>query len=198
MTRFSPCKLFGVALGCAALVLGAIYASADPRHSHGNAGRENFHANAGTTFILAPASTVGGPRTHSIDGVVLVSSLGDCTFHATATLVETATPGYYLITDGIFLFTTADGTSTLTASAEGTLIANPANAAMADIQYDVTFTGGTGSLAGADGCGKLHGFVYFTDCDLVQPGGDSNCEGIVPAGANTGKACWLLDGNLTK
>ena len=51
--------------------------------------------------------------------------------------------------------------------------------------------------AGAHGFAKIHdGLAYFTDCGLVQPGGDSSCEGIVPPGANTGKACWLLDGDL--
>ena len=187
MTKLSLSKVLGLALGCAALVLGAIYASADPKHSE----PKRFHANAGTTFILASNGA------HRIDGVVLTSSLGDCTFHGTANLVPTATAGYYLITDGLFLITSADGSSTLTASAEGSLTVNPANAAtMADIQYDVTFTGGTGSQAGAHGSGKLHGFVEFTDCGLVQPGGDSLCEGIVPIGAKTGKACWLLDGDL--
>jgi len=194
MKKLSLYKVLGLALGCVALVLGAV--SASSKDSHGNWGTA-FHANGGTTFILSPASYSGGPRTHTIDGVVRVSSLGDCTFHAMATLVETATPGHYLITDGSFLFTTPDGSSTLTASAEGTGTVNPENPYMLDIEYNVTFTGGTGSLAGAHGYAKLHdGFAYFTNCDLVQPGGDSTCEGIVPAGANTGKACWLLDGVL--
>ena len=213
MTKLSPFKVLGLALGCAILVLGAIYASADPKPSES----KHFHANAGTTFVLLPASTPGGPRSHSIDGVVRISSadllgqpvysriagyedvnLGDCTFHATANLVETATPGSFLITDGVFLFTSADGKSTLTASAAGTLVVNPANPYMADIQYDVTFTGGTGSQAGAHGFGKLHGFVIFTTIDLVQPD-DTTVYPEPPAppsGSNTGKACWLLDGDL--
>ncbi len=185
MTKLSLFKVLGLALGSAALLLGPITVSA-----------EEFHANAGTTFILAPASTPGGPRSHTIDGVYLNSLLGDCTFHATANLVETASPTYFLITDGLFTITTADGASTLTASADGTLIVNPANGYMADIQYKVTFTGGTGRLARARGSAELHGFVYFTDIDLTQPGEDSNAYGIVPAGANTGKACWLMDGDL--
>lgn len=187
MTKPSISKVLGLALGCGAAALGAIYASAGDTHGDG---RKDFHANAGTTFILASDGS------HKIDGVVLTSAMGDCTFHATAQLVPTTTTGYFLITGGQFLFTSADGTSTLTASAEGSLTVNPANGAFADIQYDVTFTGGTGSQAGAHGSGKLHGFVEFTDCGLVQSGGDSICEGMVPAGANTGKACWLLDGDL--
>ena len=194
MNKLSLSKVLGLALGCGALVLGAVTASS--KDSHGNWGTV-LHGHAGTTFILSPASYAGGPRTHTIDGVVRISPLGDCTFHGIATLVETATPGHYLITDGSFLFTTADGTSSLTASAEGTGTVNPANPFMLDFQYDVTFTGGTGSLAGARGYGKIHdGLAYFTSCDLVQPGGDSVCEGIVPEGANTGKACWLLDADL--
>jgi hypothetical protein len=194
MTKLSPFKVLGLVLGCAALVLGAIYVSAEPKPSEW----KPFHANAGTTFVLLPASTPGGPRSHNIDGVVRVSSMGDCAFHGTANLVETTTPGSYLITDGIFLFTSADGSSTLTASAAGTLVVKPANQAMGDIEYDVTFTGGTGSQAGAHGTGKLQGFVMFTTIDLVQPD-DTTVPpepAAPPAGSSTGKACWLLDGDL--
>ena len=125
-------------------------------------------------------------------------NLGDCSFHGTANLVATANPDFFLITDGLFLFTSADGKSSLTASAEGTLTVNPANPYMADIEYDVTFTGGTGSQAGAHGSGKLHGFVMFTTIDLVQPD-DTTVPpepAAPPAGSSTGKACWLLDGDL--
>ena len=194
MTKLSPFKVLGLALGCAILVLGAIYANTDPKPSES----KHFHANAGTTFVLLSASTPGGPRSHNIDGIVRVSSLGDCTFHAMANLVETTTPGSFLITDGLFLFTSADGSSTLTASAAGTLVVNPANPYMAELQYDVTFTGGTGSQAGAHGFGKLHGFVMFTTIDLVQPDDTtvSPEPPAPPAGSSTGKACWLLDGDL--
>ena len=198
MTKLSPSKVLGLtlALGCATLVVGAIYASTAPKPSE----PKPFHANAGTTFVLFPASTPRGPQSHNIDGVVRVSSLGDCTFHATANLVATANPYFFLITDGRFLFTTADGSSTLTASAEGTLTVNPANHSMADIQYDVTFTGGTGSLEGAHGSGKLHGFVLFTTIDLVQPDDKTVPPEppAPPAGSSTGKACWLLDGDLDR
>jgi hypothetical protein len=195
MTKLNLSKVLGLALGCAALVLGAIYVSANPKPRES----KPFHANAGTTFVLLPASTPGGPRSHNIDGVVWVSSLGDCAFHGTADLVETSTPGSYLITDGHLLFTTADGKSTLTASATGTLTINPANPYMGNFQYDVTFTGGTGSLAGAHGYGKIHdGMVMFTTIDLVQPD-DATVPpepAAPPAGSATGKACWLLDGDL--
>ena len=194
MTRLNLSKVLGLALGCAALVLGAIYVSADQKPSHW----KPFHANAGTTFVLLPASTPGAPRSHNIDGVVRVSSMGDSTFHATANLVATANPDYFLITDGIFLFTSADGSSTLTATAAGALVVNPANPYMADIQYDVTFTGGTGSQAGAHGFGKLQGMVMFTTIDLVQSD-DTTVPpepAAPPAGSATGKACWLLDGDL--
>jgi len=213
MTKLSPSKVLGLALGCATLVLGAIYVSADPKPSES----KHFYANAGTTFVLLPAKTTGGPRSHNIDGVVRISSadllgqpvysriagyedvnLGGCSFHGTANLVATANPDFFLITDGLFLFTSADGKSSLTASAEGTLTVNPANPYMADIEYDVTFTGGTGSQAGAHGSGKLHGFVMFTTIDLVQPD-DTTVPpepAAPPAGSSTGKACWLLDGDL--
>ena len=194
MTKLSPFKVLGLALGCAILVLGAIYASTDPKPSES----KHFHANAGTTFVLLPASTPGGPRSHNIDGVVRFSSLGDCAFHATANLVGTSNPDYSLITDGLFLFTSADGKSSLRATAEGTLTVNPANPYMANIQYDVTFTGGTGSQAGAHGFGKLQGMVMFTTIDLVQPDDVTVPPepAAPPAGSSTGKACWLLDGDL--
>jgi hypothetical protein len=69
---------------------------------------------------------------------------------------------------------------------------------MADIEYDVTFTGGTGSQAGARGFGKLQGMVMFTTIDLVQSD-DTTVPPeppAPPAGSSTGKACWLLDGDL--
>ena len=196
MTKLNLSKILGLALGCAILALSAIYASADPKPSES----KQFHANAGTTFVLLPpTASTPGVRSHNIDGVVRVSVLGDCSFHATANLVATSTPGSYLITDGIFLFTSADGKSTLTATAEGTLTVNPANGYMADIQYDVTFTGGTGSQAGAHGFGKLQGMVMFTTIDLVQPD-DTTVQPAEPppppTGSSTGKACWLLDGDL--
>ena len=195
MTKLNLSKVLVLVLGCATLVLGAIYARSDPSPWES----DNFHAHAGTTFVLHPASTAGGPRSHNIDGVVRVLSLGDCSFHATAELVETTTPGFYQITDGQFLFTTADGKSTLTASATGTLTTNPANPYMGNFEYDVTFTGGTGLLAGAHGFGKLHdGMVMFTTIDLVQPD-DTTVPPeppAPPAGSSTGKACWLLDGDL--
>jgi len=134
MTKLSPSKVLGLALGCATLVLGAIYVSADPKPSES----KHFYANAGTTFVLLPAKTTGGPRSHNIDGVVRISSadllgqpvysriagyedvnLGDCSFHGTANLVATANPDFFLITDGLFLFTSADGKSSLTHSESG-------------------------------------------------------------------------------
>ena len=196
-TSFGLFKALSLTLGCAALVLGALYAKADSKSSQSNGAKQHFHAHGGTTFVLGPPDP-SGVQSHTIDGVYVNSLLGDCTFHATANLVPTATPGYYLITDGQFLITTADGLSTLTATAVGTGTLNPANPYMLDIQYQVTFTGGSGSLAGARGSAKLHdGLAYFTTCDLVQTGGDPNCNGtVVAAGANTGKACWLMDGEL--
>ncbi len=194
MTKLSPSKGLVLVLGCATLVLGAIYARSAPNPWESN----NFHAHAGTTFVLLPASTPGGPRSHNIDGVVRVSSMGDCSFHATANLVATANPDFFQITDGIFLFTSADGKSTLRALAEGTLTVNPANPYMGDIEYDVKFTGGTGSQAGAHGTGKLQGMVMFTTIDLIQPDDITVPPepAAPPAGSSTGKACWLLDGDL--
>lgn len=78
-----------LALGCAAL--GFCEASA-------NAGE--FSANAGTTFLLVPLlSTSPLQFTHTVDGLVEVSSLGDCTVHFDLIVTATDSVGRpYLVT----------------------------------------------------------------------------------------------------
>ena len=118
MTRFSLSKVLGLVLGCGALVLGPISASAD-----------DFFAQAGTTFILVPVPDTSPQQfTHTVDGVVQVASLGDCTVHFD--LVVTATDSStrpYLVT-GTQIITSGDGKSTLTSRVNGYLASNPANA----------------------------------------------------------------------
>ncbi len=99
--------------------------------------------------------------THTIDGVVWVSLLGDCTFHADAIVVTPANPTTdpWPIIHGTFVITTVDG-DTLTLSAAGHARLNPVNPTIfSDLYYDLKITGGTGKLAGAHGSGVLdHGF----------------------------------------
>jgi hypothetical protein len=189
MTRFGLSKVLGLALGCAALVLGGISASA-----------KDFYANGGTTFVLFPTSN---PEvdTHTIDGVVRVSLLGDCQFHGTVNLVFTAPPTqpffaneFFLLQDGVFTITTADGSSTLTASAEGYATLNP-NLYMFDIHYDVTFTGATGELTNARGSAKIDGFAMLTDV-WVTATENPGFSIFPPATDFPGKACWIMRGDL--
>jgi hypothetical protein len=197
MTKLSLSKVLSLALVHAALVLGGISASAED--SHPNRGTP-FLANGGTTFVVFPTSNPD-VDTHTIDGVVRFSSLGDCQFHAVVNLVYTAPPSLpffanelFLLQDGVFTITTADGSSTLTASAKGSATLNP-NLYMLDIHYDVTFTGGTGRLAGAHGSAQLDGFAMFTDVWVTLT--ENPSFGItVPASDFPGKACWLMHGDL--
>lgn len=193
MKTLSLFKVCCIALGCAALVLGGT-----------SAGAGEFFAQAGTTFILTPVpGTSPQQLTHTVDGVVQVLSLGDCTVHFD--LIVTATTSStrpYLVT-GTQTITTADGASSLTSSVNGYLTANPANATFLGIHYNMTFTSGSGKLAGAKGGTLLTGFgaialapgfedfpgstgVYPPDADLLAP----------PTGDLTGKACWLMRGHL--
>lgn len=184
-TRFGLFKVLGLTLGCAALVLGAIYAGAEPKH----AGPDHFHAHGGTTFVIAPTSD---PLvfTHTVDGTARVSSLGDCQVHFDVIITFSATAGQPSLLTGTLLITTVDG-STVTATVVGNGTSNPANASFVDFEYQVTFTGGTGPLKHAHGQATVHdGVAFFTPMGLVQP--PANAYGT----PETGKACWLMDGDL--
>lgn len=163
-----------------------------------------FCANAGTTFVMVPLlSTSPLQFTHTVDGVVEVSSLGDCTVHFD--LIVTATDSAsrpYLVT-GTQTITTADGASSVTSAVDGYLSSNSANATFLGIHYKLAFTSGTGQLAGARGRTVLEGFAALAtapgfedfpgfsgiqpqDADLIAP----------PSGDFTGKACWTMQGSL--
>jgi hypothetical protein len=193
MTRFSLSKVLGVALGCSTLVLGGISASA-----------EDFFAHAGTTFILVPVPDTSPQQfTHTVDGVVQVASLGDCTVHFD--LIVTATDSStrpYLVT-GTQIITTGDGKSTLTSKVNGYLASNPANGTFLDIHYDLSFTAGTGELANARGDTLLEGFAAIALSPGSEdfpglPGVDPPSADLInpPSGDLTGKACWIMHGEL--
>ncbi len=59
-----------IALGCVALAMITVPAQAAV-----------IKANAGTTFVLSPVPGHSDQLTHSIDGIVRVTILGNCTFH---------------------------------------------------------------------------------------------------------------------
>jgi hypothetical protein len=167
-------KTITLALGCAALAM-----TATPAH----AGVVKGHA--GTTFVLTPVAfdAQGNPTkfTHTVDGVVRVSILGNCSFHADVIVLapkpNTADP---LLLAGTFRFISADGATILNADAVGTATPDPANPAFfLNFHYDLKFTGGTGIMTNARGTADVDGFAMFTD---------------VPTGK--GKATWLIQGNV--
>ena len=151
-----------------ALALAAIPASAEVLKGH-----------AGTTFLLIPATfdQHGNPTsfTHTVDGVVRVFEIGNCTFHADVIAVPRADGSFSLT--GTFLITSADGATTLNAEAVGLVTLDPATPLFGNFHYDVKFTGGTGQMANARGRGDVDGFAMFTS-------------------QTTGKATWLLQGNV--
>jgi hypothetical protein len=206
MTKLSSSKILGLALGCAALVLGAIYASADSKHSE----RNEFSAHGGTSFVLHPTSNPG-VYSHTVDGVVRVSGLGDCTFHAEVLVTYIPSSGTYVFADNAgdqtFTFTTVNG-DMLYASVAGGGTPNPANPQLViDFYYHLTFTGGTGKFANAHGKAELvDGLAVFGNGGAGlgaddAPGGPPvfppAADLVSPASGDfTGKACWIIFGNL--
>jgi hypothetical protein len=188
----------GLALGCAALVPGT------------SASARDFLAMGGTTFVMSPSSSPP-LLNHEVDGVVWVSTLGDCMIHWEVLVTPPPANSTVWTGNGKFTITTADGDQ-LTASVVGTFPENLAWGAagygVIDINYDIKFTGGTGKFANAHGTAKIsHGLAALTDpnapgygvLDLTPGLGfyPPNADLITPtSGELTGKACWLMHGNL--
>ncbi len=174
MTRFSLSKVLGVALGCAALVLSSVSLSA-----------AQIRANAGTTFVLYPTAdpTV---LTHTVDGVVQVSLMGNCTVHFDVVVTAKSAELYAL--KGSLTITSATGAATLKADVAGVGTIDPDNGNFLNIHYKVVFTGGSGAFAHAHGQAEINGFAYFTTQGLVQPAG----------AYATGKATWTMKGQVEK
>ncbi len=186
-------KLLSLTLGCAALGLGGTSASAG-----------EFSAFAGTTFILVPVPNTSPQQfTHTVDGVVEVAPLGDCTVHFDLIVTMTADSERPYNVAGTQTITTADGKSSVTSAVQGYLSSNPANASFLGIHYKLVFINGTGQFTGAEGKTQLDGFaalalnpgyvdlpgtlnVYPPDADLIAPA----------LGSLTGKACWTMKGHL--
>ncbi len=151
------------------------------------AAARDVRGHAGTTFVLQPVEfdQTGFPTryTHAVDGVVRVSGLGNCTFHADVIITQ-ATPTSPMVLAGPFLITTADGGSTLKADAIGVGTPDPANPNFfLNFHYDLKFTGGTGAMANARGKGDVDGFAMFTAAATETE----------PA---KGKATWVLSGEV--
>ena len=136
--------------------------------------------NAGTTFTLIPVEfdAKGNPTkfTHTVDGVVRVFELGNCTVHFD--VIAILRPDGSFSGSGTIRITTADGATTLDAEGVAVVTADPANPLFGNFHYDVKFTGGTGQMANARGSGGSDGFAMFTS-------------------QSTGKAPWLLQANVS-
>lgn len=211
MKKLATTLLPALAIGFAALAFAGISAQAQRKHAQKNG---FFTAHAGTTFVLTPIAGQPGQFSHTIDGVYVSPLLGDCTFHGEAIMSAPTPPSnIWPITGGTFTITTVDGNTSLTASAEGSAVQvssqDPTNDPCFDFHYTVTFTGGTGKLAGAQGnaeiteglaaVGGQPGYedlpgltgVYPPNADLIDPNSLPGQSGDL-----TGKACWLMIGHL--
>jgi hypothetical protein len=87
--------------------------------------------------------------------------MGDCTEHAELEVHFPTSPGQPTHLSGSGTITSADGANSLNLSVTGTATPNPANPALFNASYDVTFTGGSGAFASAKGVGKLNEVVKF-------------------------------------
>ncbi len=170
MITLHPLKLIPLALCCAALTTTPLSARAGVVKGH-----------AGTTFELLPIAVDGTGRptlyTHTVDGVVRIFELGNCTFHADVIVSQPNANDPFTL-KGTFQITTARGDTVLYAEVQGIGTPDPANPSVfLNFHYDVKFTGGTGSMANARGTADIDGFGIFTS-------------------RSTGKATWLIQGNL--
>ena len=176
MKKSALIKAASMTLGLAALV--AVQSNGGSRDD--DRGRQHGHritANAGSTFTLLPSGTPG-VLNHTVDGVVQLSVLGNCTFHADVKAYLPTAAGEPFVLTGTAIFTSADGSATLAIEVEGWAAPDPANpGSFVDFHYDVTITGGTGKFATARGSGEIDGFGMFTS-------------------ESTGKATWTMTGHV--
>ncbi len=148
--------------------------------------------NAGTAFNLTPLWDAGGnpvfPWNHEVRGVVQLSNLGNCTARFAVKIdAGTACEGrHYFCIAGTLTITTLAGDE-LHADVAGWADADPKDPkptpSMNLLHYDVTITGGTGSLQNARGSGEINGAFFFC-------GADCFCDSYA------GVATWTYDGVL--
>src|SRR5690349_15652679 len=143
----------------------------------------DIRANAGTTFTLLPSANPN-VLDHTVDGIVQVTFGGNTAadgsylFHADVIATLPASADQPIALTGSFLLTSADGASTLKALVEGEVSTDPINPALANFQYRVTITGGSGRLAATRGRARIEGVGLFT-------------------AATAGTATWTMKGQVT-
>jgi hypothetical protein len=115
---------------------------------------------------------------HTVDGVVRLSLLGNCTVHFDVIAVPRPDGTFGLL--GTVQITSADGKVTLNADVEGETSPEPGNPLMGNFHYDVKFTGGTGPLANARGRANIDGLLLFNE------------------GFAGGKATWVMHGHILR
>src|SRR2546426_1006097 len=120
-----------------------------------------LQANGGTTWTLGQTADPS-VFTHTVNGVVQVSLLCNCTVHADVLVRFPANPSQPPALNGSFTFTTADGATTLKAIVQGTGTPDPANPAFLNFHYHVTFAGGSGQFTAARGEAEIDGLALFT------------------------------------
>src|SRR3989442_711232 len=176
MKKSALIKTASMTLGLAALV--AVQSNGGARDD--DRGRQQGHritANAGSTFTLLPSGTPG-VLNHTVDGVVQLSVLGNCTFHADVKAYLPTAAGEPFVLTGTATFTSADGSATLAIEVEGWAAPDPANpGSFVDFHYDVAFAGGTGAFGTARGSADIDGFGMFTS-------------------ESAGKATWTMRGHI--
>jgi hypothetical protein len=180
MKQHNIIKAIALTLGCAALAVTALPSKADRSDNRGPRAHL-VQAHAGTTFTpLAPIEfdAQGNPIkfNHTVDGVVRVSLLGNCTVHLDVIAVPRPDGTFGL--SGTGQITSADGHTTLNADVEGGTSPEPDNALMGNFHYDVKFTGGTGPMVNARGRADIEGFFLFNE------------------GFDGGKATWVMQGHV--
>src|SRR5437773_11699929 len=117
MKKSTLIKAASMTLGLATLV--AVQSNGGSRDD--DRGRQHGHritANAGSTFTLLPSGTPG-VLNHTVDGVVQLSLLGNCTFHADVVAQVPTGPGEPFVLMGTATFISADGSANLDIDVEG-------------------------------------------------------------------------------
>jgi hypothetical protein len=163
-------KTILLGLGCATLTMASISVEADAIKGH-----------AGTTFTVAPIPGSPEKFTHTVDGVVRLSSLGNCTVHFDVTGAFDAQGN--VTGAGTFKITSADGKNSFQGEGVATGSPDPENPqSFLNFHYDLKITGGTGLMQNVRGKAVIDGFGMFTE---------TTAEGL------KGKATWLLTGHVS-